>query len=129
MFTVEKPLTAKPNLGHIFEVEGEQTDTKILADLDRIINNLELQQKNMATFGMPDGSAEDESKKPIRKEWKTLKEARGERPTSAVSNVSQKAPLPPRKENLDKSHRSKSRHSGRNGSVVDGSPQTVGKFA
>ena len=83
----------------------------------------------MATFGMPDGSNDEESKKPNRKEWKTLKEAREERPTSAVSIVSQKAPLPPRKENLDKSHRSKSRHSGRNGSVVDGSPQTVGKFA
>ena len=42
MHTAEKPLIAKPNLGPIFEVEGEQTDTKILADLDRIINNLEL---------------------------------------------------------------------------------------
>jgi len=88
MVTVEKPLTARPNLGPIFEAEDETTDTKILADLDRIINNLELQQKNMATFGMPDGSTEERSKMPSRKEWKTLKEAREERPTSAVSNVS-----------------------------------------
>ena len=47
----------------------------------------------MATFGMP----EEEQKRP-RKEWKTLQEARQERPLTGHSNVSIKAPLPPRKD-------------------------------
>lgn len=58
---------------------------------------------------------------------KTLKEAREERPLTANSNISAKAPLPPKKD-LDKS-RSKSRLSGRGGSVVDNSPQRIEKFS
>lgn len=38
----------------------QEDDTNILADLDRIINNLELQQKNMATFGIVDHYDEEE---------------------------------------------------------------------
>ena len=76
----------------------------------------------MATFGLPESNCDDEStnKKTNRKEWKTLKEAREERPLTANSNISVKASLPPKKE-LDKS-RSKSRFSGRSSSFVDNSP-------
>jgi len=35
-------------------------DQQILSDLDKIIANLELQQKNMATFGVPQPVDEDE---------------------------------------------------------------------
>ena len=39
-----QPANAKP---------AGNTDQQILTDLDRIIANLEMQQKNMATFGVP----------------------------------------------------------------------------
>lgn len=45
------------NPGLAVEGSGEQihisNDKQIMDDLDRIINNLEAQQKNLATFGLP----------------------------------------------------------------------------
>lgn len=66
------------------ESEGQSPEPNgnaILADLDRIINNLE-QQKNLATFGN-----REESKESQRQGWKTLKEARSERPKTAKSVI------------------------------------------
>lgn len=69
-------------------------DQQILSDLDKIIANLEMQQKNMATFGVPqpldeDPAGEDkvtvnqpeqdDDQKSARSQWTSLSQARDQR--------------------------------------------------
>ena len=75
------PYAVKPIAEESERLSPEPNGNAILADLDRIINNLE-QQKNQATFGM-----KEESKEPQRQGWKTLKEARSERPKTGKSEI------------------------------------------
>ena len=69
-------------------------DQQILSDLDKIIANLEMQQKNMATFGVPqpldedpagedkitenivDQQEEEDGEKSARSQWTSLSQAR-----------------------------------------------------
>ena len=52
------PMRETSNYHHLGT--SSNNDQQILADLDKIINNLELQQKNMATFGVPKLEESDE---------------------------------------------------------------------
>ena len=47
-------------------------DQQILTDLDRIIANLEMQQKNMATFGVPATLPEDPEEDKVSDHKKVL---------------------------------------------------------
>ena len=51
-------------------------DQQILSDLDKIIANLEMQQKNMATFGVPQPCNEDPAEDKQTEEEEGQKSAR-----------------------------------------------------
>lgn len=131
--------------------EKQGSNDQILADLDKIISNLEAQQKNMQTFGLQRStipeSDEEESDHPETieevpeslassntRQWKTLKDARdakriqAEEPDVKTTTIGRhgKAPLDPKSVPRPKSGKSaKSR--GRS-TAGDPSPQRVGKY-